>query len=137
NKQKQLVNSVIEKYSEVKFLDTHIGDNNFSKEMGDVELDNILNSFKRSRVVITDRLHGMIFCAITKTPCVVLPNSNHKISGTYYNWLSDLEYIQFIEDFEVGTVLNLISDLYKIDIDKCKSLDLKSKFAPLFESLKK
>lgn len=102
-----------------------------------IELDNIWNNFKSSKVVITDRLHGMIFCAITKTPCVVLPNSNHKISGTYYNWLSELEFIQFVEEFEETTVLNLISNLYKIDLDKCKSLNLNSKYAPLLESLKR
>ena len=39
--------------------------------------------FQKSELVITDRLHGMIFCYITKTPCIVMPNNNHKILMTY------------------------------------------------------
>lgn len=136
NKQKQLIDSVIKTYTDVKFLDTHIGDHNFAKEMGDAELDNILNSFKSSKVVITDRLHGMIFCAITKTPCVVLPNSNHKISGTYNYWLSDLPYIQFVEEFEETKILNVINHLHEMDLDQCKSLELDSKYIPLLEALR-
>lgn len=33
-----------------------------------------------SEVVVTDRLHGMIFSAITGTPCVALDNVSHKVS---------------------------------------------------------
>lgn len=36
--------------------------------------------FGSSEVVITDRLHGMIFSAITGTPCVALDNVSHKVS---------------------------------------------------------
>ncbi|MDA3776081.1 polysaccharide pyruvyl transferase family protein [Streptococcus thermophilus] len=33
----------------------------------------------RYEVVLTDKLHGMIFSYITGTPCIVLANDNHKI----------------------------------------------------------
>ncbi|MFB8735822.1 polysaccharide pyruvyl transferase family protein [Bacillus sp. SL00103] len=36
-------------------------------------------SYVKAQVVVTDRLHGMIFCAITKTPCVVLRSFDHKV----------------------------------------------------------
>lgn len=36
--------------------------------------------FGSSEVVVTDRLHGMIFSAITGTPCVALDNVSHKVS---------------------------------------------------------
>ena len=39
-------------------------------------LDEIWNEFKSSELVITDRLHGMIFCAITSTPCIAMRNYN-------------------------------------------------------------
>lgn len=32
-----------------------------------------------SRVVVTDRLHGMIFAVLTNTPCVVLSSCDHKL----------------------------------------------------------
>lgn len=37
--------------------------------------------FRECELVITDRIHGMIFAAITGTPCIAL--SNYKIKGTY------------------------------------------------------
>lgn len=58
-------------------------------------LSDILTVFAASQAVITDRLHGMIFAAITGTPCVVLSNSNHKIKGVY-EWIRELPYIKFI-----------------------------------------
>ena len=55
-----------------------------------------LRSFSSSKLVITDRLHGMIFAAITGTPCIVFSNYNHKVCGTY-EWLSYLPYIKFVQ----------------------------------------
>lgn len=53
--------------------------------------------FSGAELVITDRLHGMIFCAITGTPCIVLDSKSPKLRGCY-EWIKDLEYIRFIED---------------------------------------
>ena len=47
-----------------------------------------LEEFASSRVVITDRLHGMIFAFIANVPCIVLQNNNYKIEGVY-NWIKD------------------------------------------------
>ncbi|MCD7864674.1 MAG: polysaccharide pyruvyl transferase family protein [Clostridiales bacterium] len=58
-----------------------------------------LEEFAKARLVITDRLHGMIFSAITATPCIVFDNNNHKVQGTY-NWISYLPYIKFAKTFE-------------------------------------
>lgn len=58
-----------------------------------------LRSFASSKLVITDRLHGMIFAAITGTPCIVFSNYNHKVRGTY-EWISYLPYIKFAEKAE-------------------------------------
>lgn len=59
-------------------------------------LSEMLKQIAESQVVITDRLHGMIFAAITETPCVVLSNSNHKIAGVY-QWIRELPYIAFVQ----------------------------------------
>ena len=56
-----------------------------------------LGEFASSQLVITDRLHGMIFCAITGTPCIVLNSRSSKLSGCYA-WISHLPYIRFIDD---------------------------------------
>ena len=50
-------------------------------------------------LVVTDRLHGMVFAAITATPCVVLDNYNHKIRETY-KWLEHLPYIRYVSELQ-------------------------------------
>lgn len=60
------------------------------------EIDRKLREFASSEIVLTDRLHGMIFSAITGTPCIVFSNNNHKVAGTY-KWISKLPYVKFCE----------------------------------------
>lgn len=55
-----------------------------------------MEEFASSRLVVTDRLHGMIFAALTGTPCVVFSNNNYKIRGTY-EWIRYLPYIRYVE----------------------------------------
>ncbi len=137
NEQKKLLIKLIEdRYTDIKYMDTHIGDNNFSKDLAEKELNKIWNGFKSAKVVITDRLHGMIFCAITKTPCIVLPNSNHKISCTYNDWLFDLNYIKFIEKYDDEVILNSIQELYNYDAKFDKGFNVTNKYNALIEALK-
>ena len=58
-----------------------------------------LEEFASARMVITDRLHGMVFAAITQTPCIVLDSLSHKLKGCY-EWLSGLDYIRFIDNID-------------------------------------
>ncbi len=58
-----------------------------------------MNEFSRAKLAITDRLHGMVFAALTNTPCIVLSNNNHKVKSTY-EWISYLPYIRFAETVE-------------------------------------
>ncbi len=60
--------------------------------------------FRAAALVITDRLHGMIFAAITGTPCVVINSRSPKVIGCY-EWLKDLEYIRFADDVAQITAL--------------------------------
>lgn len=55
-----------------------------------------LDEFSRSRLVVTDRLHGMVFAATTGTPCIALNNSNGKV-GRVYEWISGLPYVRFCQ----------------------------------------
>ena len=51
--------------------------------------------FKRSELVITDRLHAMIFCAITHTPCLAMNNINGKVAGVY-EWIKQFGFIRLV-----------------------------------------
>ena len=56
-----------------------------------------LAQFAHAELVITDRLHGMIFCAITGTPCIVINSKSPKVAGCY-EWIKNLDYIRFAEN---------------------------------------
>ncbi len=63
----------------------------------EAELEEKYAEFRSAELVITDRLHGMIFAAITGTPCIVVNSKSHKVKGCY-EWIKYLEYIKFADD---------------------------------------
>lgn len=62
----------------------------------EVALRNKFLQFSNAELVVTDRLHGMIFCAITGTPCIVIDSKSPKVRGCY-EWIKDLDYIRFAD----------------------------------------
>ncbi|TYS60083.1 polysaccharide pyruvyl transferase [Sutcliffiella horikoshii] len=86
-----------EKFTTVSHTDT-IGESNFEA------VDKKFDEFKKAELVITDRLHGMVFAAITETPCIALSNYNYKVSGTY-DWINHLDYIKFTHDISSVPIL--------------------------------
>lgn len=62
-------------------------------------IDEKFRLFQSARIVVTDRLHGLIFATITGTPCIVLSNFNQKVKGTY-DWICHLPYIRFAESVD-------------------------------------
>lgn len=79
-----------------------------------------LEKFNKSKLVITDRLHGMIFAYITKTPCIALANYNYKIKGVYNQWLKDINYIKYIDDNTKITkeLIKMLNNNYCIENNK-------------------
>ncbi len=63
------------------------------------ELEAKLDEFRGAQLVITDRLHGMIFAAVTGTPCIVINSKSHKVRGCY-EWVRHLDYIRFADTAE-------------------------------------
>lgn len=125
----------IEKISEnIVFQDTGIKKEEFNYERRYEILRDIVMKFKESKVVITDRLHGMILAAITGSPCIVFPNNNHKIKETYYNWLNDVKYIHFMEEVNNDEVLRLIN-YYNNSEEKTEVKDFKKDLKKLEEIL--
>lgn len=57
-----------------------------------------LNEFYNSTIIVTDRLHGMIFAALTKTKCIAFDNKTKKVSGVYKLWLAKNSQIVFLND---------------------------------------
>lgn len=91
--------------------DTHAGGSGLSKAECNKLLSNKIQQFAEAQLVITDRLHGMILCILSGTPCLVLPNSNHKIRQTYLDWLKDHPRLIFVELENFNQVTKYIDQL--------------------------
>lgn len=65
--------------------------------------------FGSAGLVITDRLHGMVFAAITGTPCIAVDNVSKKVSGVYA-WINELPYIRVLEN--PADILENIQEMY-------------------------
>lgn len=103
---------------------------NVLPEKREEELKKILEKFASASLVITDRLHGMVFSAITDTPCIVLSNYNHKIYGVY-EWIKDFKNIIFLKDKSELTS-ELVKQYINKSADNTKQWEfLAEKFAPL------
>ena len=53
----------------------------------------------KSELVVTDRLHGMIFALITGTPCIVIGNNHFKVYEAYKTF-SGAKYLLYLESLE-------------------------------------
>lgn len=94
-------------FSKVIHSDTYVDCENKKYER-EYLLEEKLNEFASSELVITDRMHGMVFAAITGTPCIALSNYNHKLKGEF-EWLEHLGYIKYAKNLE--EVLKLIDEI--------------------------
>lgn len=95
--------------------DTHIGNVKIKNEKTREKL--VLDKLKqisKHKLVVTDRLHGMIFSYITGTPCLVFKNNNHKIESTYDYWLKDVKFIKFSD---MSIIDSQIKSLLESDIE--------------------
>lgn len=92
------VKSINKQYCNAEWIDTCL-DRDICMIEREEELNRFLDKIEHAEIVITDRLHCMIFCAITGTPCLVFNNYNHKIKGTY-EWISGKNNIALIENIK-------------------------------------
>jgi pyruvyl transferase EpsI len=127
-----LINWAKQTFSNVSFYDTHINKGNLSEQQLDEELNNIWKQYKSSELVITDRLHGMIFAYITNTPCLVFLNNNHKISASY-EWIKNQAPILLIKNFDLKNIGEAYETLNSSNTTAYK--DLMEKYLPLKQQL--
>lgn len=78
-------------YTTTVYLDS------ISKDKRQDVLTDKLNEYSKAKLVITDRLHSMLFAAITGTPCIAFDNLTGKVKGVY-EWIKDLGYLKIAID---------------------------------------
>lgn len=124
-----LIERVENLFNTYQITDMH-NDTTISPENRLSVLNKKFEQFKNAELVITDRLHGMIFSAITGTPCIVLPSRSHKILGCY-DWVKDFGYIKLCND--VSNIDQIAKELKKIG--SCKYDN--TVFSDYFSNIKK
>lgn len=90
----------------------------FDRQAG---LDELINEFSEAKLVVTDRLHGMVLSAISSTPCLAMNNISGKVKGAY-GWLSYLDYLAYADD--VTDVDKKIEHLLSLEETKYKNNNL-------------
>ncbi|SCA91295.1 Conserved hypothetical protein (containing a Polysaccharide pyruvyl transferase) [Pseudolactococcus piscium] len=116
----------------------HENDNSYdvSPENRLKELNIKWDEIKQSKVVITDRLHGMIFSQIAGIPCIVFDNYNSKIKMTCETWLHDVDNILFIDsrnEINIDKFTTLVSNLMGKSVPQ---FDIDTNYEPLAETLR-
>lgn len=103
---------------ELEETDTHAGGAGLAPERCTQLVAGKLGQFQAARLVVTDRLHGMILAVLAGTPCLVLPNSNHKIRQTWLDWLVQVPQVRFLalsEMADAGTAVRRLLDTPRRD----------------------
>lgn len=99
----------------------------------------LIEEISSKKLIITDRLHGMIISVITNTPVIVFGSSTKKTIGSL-KWVKHLNYVSFIEDetnFEYleKEIRRLQSTIVEKNIYQIKEL-MKEKFSKIFREEK-
>lgn len=91
----------------------------------------MLDKIGSSKLIITDRLHAMIFSIITKTPCLVFANSYGKAKHSYNDWLKELPFIEYTDEKDINKLEEIIERIQKADkpgLDLSKDFQLLKDF---------
>ena len=130
----KLVAVLKNEFSSVIYRDTHVGGMGLSLKYRVNSLKLIWADFKKAELVITDRLHGMIFCYITGTPALVFLNNNHKVKSSYF-WINNAPHIKLVEDLSEDAIKQALKEIKgkQTEIDSTNFL---KKYQPLLSAIK-
>lgn len=70
-----------------------------------------LRRFAHKRLVITDRLHGMIFAAITGTPVIGLKSAGSKIEEFYEAFFTEYPSIRYMDTLSMDKLCKAVEEL--------------------------
>ena len=72
-----------------------------------IEIKKKIVEFSSCKIIVTDRLHGMIFSLIAGVPCVAIDNTNHKVSGVYKTIESVFKSVCILTNEHIKTMQNI------------------------------
>lgn len=93
-----------------------------------------IEEFSKANLLITDRLHGMVFGYLAGVPIAVVSNINHKVSGVY-DWIKENTKIRMMNSSkEFG---DFCQEILSEEKEECFCIDFKGKYQPLIEIVEK
>ncbi len=115
------VRSLVERLAgardEVRRRDTHVGGARRGRAEADAELDRAWADFRAARLVVTDRLHGMIFALVTGTPCVALDSRTGKVGQFHADWLTGLASVRLVRSPDESALADAMDSLLATSSD--------------------
>ncbi|MBQ8228802.1 MAG: polysaccharide pyruvyl transferase family protein [Clostridia bacterium] len=96
DEQIQMMYDKIKNDFDLTVSDTHVG-HHVSAQNRMSEVQKLIDSIAKHKVMVTDRFHGAVFSILANTPCVVLRSADHKITDGV-KWFKDVEGIFFADD---------------------------------------
>ncbi len=106
----------------------------FFEQEGQIEY--FWKRIKTAKLVVTDRLHGMIFSMINDTPCIALDNSTGKVLSFYDSWLMQSKGIKVYNN-NLNEIKEFIDECLYSNLQVNSYVDLKEKFKELAWELAK
>lgn len=111
----QLINRLSLSFEDYTISDTCVF-RNVSNDVRKNEILSLCNQFRKSQLIITDRLHGMVLSALTNTPTLVMKSLDKKVVGTY-EWIHDIEYVQFCDHLDVKYIIEKSKDMLIMKVE--------------------
>lgn len=75
---------------------------------------NKTTEYGKAELVITNRLHSMIFAVLGRSKCIAFDNSTHKVSETVLNWFADNPNIRYLSNPNLATLRDTIREFYNV-----------------------
>lgn len=105
----EIVRALEDKKIPFKYTDM-ISNTTIYPDEREIVITNKIKEFASAQLVVTDRLHGLVFCYLANTPCVVFSNYNHKVLGTY-EWINKCKFLWHGQENIYYDLSNLLSGL--------------------------
>ncbi len=128
---RRLEDYLVDKGKHVVYRDTSLGNVHIDISDRISVLRSIWKDYSMSELVITDRLHGMIFSVITNTPCIAINNKDGKVLNLYSSWLSKYSYIAVASSIDPKEIDLAIEKLKSNTKEVRSHTSMRAYFAPI------
>ena len=95
--QNAVIQTLTDKFETIAYISSNQTDKPVKLSDRDRAMGDFLEHFRSSRLIVTDRLHCMLFAYVTGTPCIAFDNKTGKVFGVY-QWLRERDSIRVIRN---------------------------------------